>query len=158
MGTSFSENWSGPSRSDAMIAIERRDQPAGVGVAVDCRHGRPWVGEQTQVRSAVSVEPGVDLLERASREQRKVVVKVETGRENRTRSGQNDSAIAEFGFETIECCMEIGEESRILCVDLVGVHGHHGHVRVLALDGPRHRTILQYSGSCSVNDPDVRRA
>jgi hypothetical protein len=80
------------------------------------------------------------------------MVKVETGCENRTRSGQDDSAIVEFGFETVECSMEIGEESRILCVDLIGVHGHHSHMRVLAFNGPGHRIILQYSGSRSVND------
>src|ERR1700685_4221850 len=80
------------------------------------------------------------------------MVKVETGRENRTRSGQDDGTIAEFGFETIECCMQIGEEGRILCVDLLGVHAHHCHMRVLALNGPRHRTILQYLGSWSVKN------
>ena len=158
MGTSFNENWSGPSARYAVIAIERRNQPASVGVAVDCRHSRPRIREQTQVRSAVSVEPSVDLLERAAREQRKVMVKVETRCEHRTRSGQDDRAIAEFGFETVECCMEIGEEGWILCVDLIGVHGHHSHMGVLALDGPRHRTILQYSGVAFSERPKVRQA
>src|SRR6202008_4833578 len=94
-----------------------------IGMAVDCRHCGPWVCEQTQVRGSVSVEPSVDLLKRAACEQRKVIVKVETGRKNRSRSGQDDSAIVELCFETVECCMEIGEEARIFGIDLIGVHG-----------------------------------
>ena len=41
------------------------------------------------------------------------MVKVETRCENRTRSGQDNRTIVEFGFETVECCMEIGEEKEI---------------------------------------------
>ena len=36
--------------------------------------------------------------------------------------------------------MKIGEECRILRIDLVCVHRHHGDVRVFAFDGPRHRS------------------
>jgi hypothetical protein len=70
------------------------------------------------------------------------MVKIETSRENRTRSGQDDSAIAELGFETIERCMKIGKEGWILRVDLVGIHRHDGHMRVFSFNDPRHRTFL----------------
>src|SRR6516225_1889512 len=105
-------------------------------MAVDGSHGWSWVGEQTQVGGAVGVKPGVDLLERTACEQRKVMIEVEPGCEDRTGPGQHDRTIVELRLKTIEGRVEIGEEGRILRIDLVGVHGHDSHMRVPALDDP----------------------
>src|SRR5262245_55658861 len=35
-------------------------------------------------------------------------------------------------------CMQVAEERRVLCVDLICIHGHDGDVIVFALDPPRH--------------------
>ena len=45
------------------------------------------------------------------------MVKIETSRDNRTRSGQDDCAIAELGFEKAECLVKISEEGWILRVE-----------------------------------------
>jgi hypothetical protein len=125
---------------DTVIAIDRGDEPARVGVAVDRRHRRSRVREQTQVRRAIFAKPGIDLPDRSAREHREMMVEVEACSEHRSRSGQHHGAIGEFGFQTIERRVKVGEEGWVLRVDLVGVHRHHGHVRVLAFNGPGHRS------------------
>src|SRR5262249_51787099 len=121
-----------------MIAPKRRDQTAGVCMAVDRRYGWPRIGEEAQIDGAISIEPRLDLFQRAAREQRKGVVKVEARREHGAGAGENHSIVAKLSFEAIECGVKVSEEDRILCVDFVRVHRHDDDMVMLALDGPRH--------------------
>src|ERR1700739_1901227 len=72
---------------DPVIAIDRGDEYARVGMAIDRCHGGPRVREETRVLRAIVCEPCIDLLDRWARKHRKMMVEVEARREHRARSG-----------------------------------------------------------------------
>ena len=70
-----------------------------------------------------------------------MLVEIQTCRESRTDSGQDDGRVRVVSFESVECIVEVGEELPILRVDGVGVHRHEGDTAT-AFDGPAHGKLL----------------
>lgn len=126
MGTSLSPNVTGLAGGDAEVAVERGDQPACDGVAVDGGDRRARVLEDPQVRLAVTPVPRADGVGAAAAEDLEAVLEVDAGREHVTLSGQHHRQLAELAFEPVEGAVQVGKEARILHVDLVGVHAHDG--------------------------------
>src|SRR5262245_54839949 len=107
-------------------------------MAVDRRDGGPWIGEQAKIGGTIGSEPIVDLSKVAARIHCEVMIQVKARREHFARSGQNHSTVIELGFEAVKRGMKIGEEGRVLRIDLVGVHRDESDMIVPALDNPGH--------------------